>query len=192
LTIILLSAGRGTRFDVEQAGRSKILAKLPDGRCVLEASLANLCSSMDRVVIVARQHDAELAVVKALAEKYNATFLINQNAADGMGTSIACGVDASRDASGWLIALGDMPYVEHASIKQIAATLAKTNAVVCPMFRGQRGHPVGFPAVCRQALLDLHGDQGARAVVANFPNTLFLELDDAGLVRDIDTPADLG
>jgi molybdenum cofactor cytidylyltransferase len=63
--------------------------------------------------------------------------------------------------------------------------------VVLPMYQGQRGHPVGFSSACRDALLQLQGAEGAAAVVKANPGAARLELDDAGIVTDVDTPADL-
>jgi molybdenum cofactor cytidylyltransferase len=66
--------------------------------------------------------------------------------------------------------------------------------VVLPHYRGQRGHPVGFAASCREALLALHGPQGAALVVraqAKVNPVAQLELDDPGVVMDIDTLQDL-
>ena len=61
------------------------------------------------------------------------------------------------------------------------------------MHRGERGHPVGFAARYRAALMALSGDEGARSVVAaNAADVMTIEVDDPGVVRDVDRPADLG
>jgi molybdenum cofactor cytidylyltransferase len=70
------------------------------------------------------------------------------------------------------------------------ALALQQHAVVLPLYRGQRGHPVGFSARCRQALLDLKGDQGAAAVVRRY-SAFELTVNDAGCVTDIDTLDDL-
>jgi len=61
---------------------------------------------------------------------------------------------------------------------------------VLAFYRGQRGHPVGFAASCRQALLELRGDQGAATVVRSC-GAFELNVNDAGCVTDIDTVDDL-
>jgi molybdenum cofactor cytidylyltransferase len=58
------------------------------------------------------------------------------------------------------------------------------------MHRGVRGHPVGFALHHYDALAALDGDTGARALFASAPVQL-LDVDDPGIVRDVDTPADL-
>jgi molybdenum cofactor cytidylyltransferase len=57
---------------------------------------------------------------------------------------------------------------------------------------GQRGHPVGFSAACYAMLAALTGDKGSKAVVAAHADSLArIEVDDAGILRDVDTLADL-
>jgi len=111
---------------------------------------------------------------------------------EGMGDSIAAGVRATQDASGWLVLPGDLPLVRPESLQAVAAALA-THATAVPHHNGQRGHPVGFAASCRDALLQLKGAQGAAAVVKAQPAeaVIHLELDDPGIVTDIDTVQDL-
>jgi molybdenum cofactor cytidylyltransferase len=53
-----------------------------------------------------------------------------------------------------------------------------------------RGHPVGFSSRHGAALQALHGAEGAAAVVKQ-GNVLRLELDDVGIVTDVDTLEDL-
>jgi molybdenum cofactor cytidylyltransferase len=65
--------------------------------------------------------------------------------------------------------------------------------VAAPFHDGRRGHPVGFGAACFDALATLDGDAGARDVVAAHGDALVrLEVDDPGVLRDVDTAADLG
>ena len=62
--------------------------------------------------------------------------------------------------------------------------------VVIPVYNGQRGHPVGFAARCREKLMDLQGNQGAVPVVRAFP-AMEIVVDDVGVITDIDTVDDL-
>ena len=65
--------------------------------------------------------------------------------------------------------------------------------VAAPFHRGERGHPVGFGAACYAALAALTGDEGAKTVVAaQRDRVVRVEVDDAGILRDVDTPSDLG
>src|SRR5690606_38639557 len=95
-------------------------------------------------------------------------------ARDGMGTGIACGVAASAAAPGWMIALADMPYVSPAAIRAVAARLQQGADLVAPVYRGRRGHPVGFSRRHAGALMQLRGDAGARAILNANSGTLEL------------------
>ena len=103
-----------------------------------------------------------------------------------MGDSIACGVEATAQAQGWLVLPADLPLVQASTLLQVAQALSG-HPVVVPTWQGERGHPVGFAAACRDELLALSGDSGARAVVQRHGAHL-LPVDDAGCVLDVDTP----
>ncbi|MHB8493589.1 MAG: nucleotidyltransferase family protein [Casimicrobiaceae bacterium] len=188
---ILLAAGRGSRF-----GGDKLLVPLPAGAAgvpagtpVAIASATHLAQALAEVIVVLRpgHHDlatAMLAVGLATVECANAD--------DGMGATLACGVSATRDADGWVVALADMPWIRPVTIASVAAALAAGADIVAPAYRGMRGHPVGFARRHRDALIASEGDAGARALVAASRETLTLvEVDDPGVLRDVDVPDDL-
>jgi molybdenum cofactor cytidylyltransferase len=109
-----------------------------------------------------------------------------------MGHTLASGVRAARDANGWVVALADMPYINPATIRRVAKELLDGGAIVAPGFEGLRGHPVGFARRFHEQLRGLTGDEGARNLIGQHPELLtVLELDDPGVLRDIDTRADL-
>lgn len=111
----------------------------------------------------------------------------------GMGDSIAAAVSKTADAAGWLILPADLPLIHPRTLLQVADAL-QTQPVVLPCYLGageeQRGHPVGFGAVCRLYLLKLHGNKGAAGVIATY-GAMKLIVDDIGVVTDIDTTDDL-
>lgn len=99
---------------------------------------------------------------------------------------------ARPDAAGWLVALADMPFIQPDTLHRVAAALADGAELAAPVFNGQRGHPVGFAARWRDALLALQGDEGARALVgANRLSMRRIATDDPGVLRDVDRPEDL-
>ena len=165
--VLVLASGRGERF-IASGGIGNKLRALLAGKPVLE-------------------HTLDAVRASGLA------WHVEDAGHEGMGDSIAAGVAATRDAQGWLILPGDLPLVQPQSLQAVAAALAE-HAVVLPHHRGKRGHPVGFAASCRDALLMLKGPQGAALVVraqALVASVAQLELEDAGIVTDIDTVADL-
>jgi molybdenum cofactor cytidylyltransferase len=179
---ILLAAGSASRF-----GGAKLLAPLSNGTPVGIAALENLAAAVDDVVAVVRPHDDELAA--ALAAR-GARITTCPQAADGMGVSLAWGVRAAPAAAAWLIALADMPWLQPATIRRVIDALSRGTAVAAPSWQGARGHPVGFAAELYAELIALAGDEGAQRVVARH-GAVLIDTDDAGALRDVDTPKDL-
>lgn len=161
--ILVLASGRGERFRASGGTGSKLQALLA-GRPVLEHTLAAVRASGLPFHVEAAGHP-------------------------GMGDSIAAAVRATADAGGWLVLPGDLPLVRPASLRAVAAALQQAS-VVLPVHQGTRGHPVGFAAGHGPALQALTGTEGAAAIV-RAAQPLRLELDDEGIVTDIDTVADL-
>ncbi len=185
LTGLLLAAGRARRF-----GGNKILAALPGGERVGLTAAAVLAAGVERVLVVvdAAGGDTEDAFVAAGYRTCRAA-----DAALGMGHSLAAGVAASADAAGWLIALADMPFVRVDTVRQVADALRAGAVIARPCHAGQAGHPVGFSAALRDALLAVRGDRGAQPVLARHAaEVVTLEVADPGVLRDVDVPTDLG
>ncbi len=66
--------------------------------------------------------------------------------------------------------------------------------VVVPVFKGQRGHPVGFAASYGEQLMALSGAHGAAALLKSARDAgsvLEVAVDDVGVITDIDTVQDL-
>lgn len=186
--IVVLAAGRGTRFrgtghKLEQAlGSDTVLARTL--KTVMATGLPLVVVSSARMAPAVRSLVASRDVVE-LPER-DARGLLEPV---GMGYSIAAGVAAAGGAPGWLILPADMPLLKPASILAVAEALAQ-HPVVYAQHRGQRGHPVGFNAELFSELVGLQGDEGARRILARYPSH-GLELDDPGVLLDLDTAEDL-
>ena len=182
-TIVVPAAGRGSRF----AGPRHKLEQSFDGGTVLGATLRRAIESQLPVVVVTTEALAPVAA-ELLAQR-DIVVLNAADAARGMGFSIAMGVAERSGAPGWLVLPGDMPLVRPGTLLAVATALEQ-NAVVCAQHRGRRGHPVGFAAELYSELIMLDGDDGARRVVARYP-AHGQEVDDPGILLDVDTEADL-
>ena len=166
--VIVLAAGRGERFAASGATVHKLQALLA-GKSVLE-----------HVLDTVRASGLPFHVVQSDASR------------PGMGDSIAAGVRATPDAPGWLILPGDLPLTRSETLRAIA--LAPPAAVTVPVYQGQRGHPVRFAASCGHELMRLRGNNGAEHVLreqAAMNSVAFVDVDDVGVVTDIDTLDDL-
>lgn len=175
---ILLAAGQSKRF-----GSNKLMHPI-DTTPMLMRSAGNLAQALPGSIVVINQ---QLIPYQAELQQLGLRVVLNEYATQGIGSSIACGVRASQHASGWLIALADMPYIKPATIRQLAEELANGATIVAPQFGQQRGHPVGFAQRFRQQLLGLHDDVGARQVIHDYHEQLvLLRCDDPAVVTDID------
>lgn len=180
---ILLAAGAGSRF-----GGGKLLHPIMDGTPIGVVSWRNLVSALPDSVAVVRSGDDRLAEALRAA---GAHVEVAPDAHLGMGHSLACAIAATSQAAGWVIALADMPNLKRETLQAVALELIRGASIVVPTYRGERGHPVGFSRDHQEALLALNGDQGARSIVQrNAMQTTRLEVDDPGILLDIDTRAD--
>jgi molybdenum cofactor cytidylyltransferase len=185
--VIVLAAGRGSRF----RGTDHKLAQRLGSATVLATTLRHAVASHLPVVVVTTEAFADVARRSVAARDVIVLPEVGSAGHDelGMGHSIAVGVAARSDAAGWLILPGDMPMVRSATLREVARALDQ-HAVVYAQHKGMRGHPVGFSAELYSELVALRGDEGARRLVARYP-ALGLEVDDPGVLIDVDTENDL-
>ena len=169
--MLVLASGRGERF-LASGGTTHKLRSLLAGKPVL---------------------DHVLDAVRASGLPWH----LEDAGHPGMGDSIAAAVRATPDAKGWLILPGDLPLIQGATLRLLADALleglaasARPYQAVVPVCNGQRGHPVGFSAVCRDSLLNLKGNQGAAFVIVAYI-AIEIIVNDIGCVTDVDTVQDL-
>ena len=184
MTAIVLAAGQGSRFRAEAgADQDKLLAVCVglDGvsRPVIEQVLRNL---PERVVTRWLVTSPERGEVIRLAEDYGCQVVLLDSS--GMGDSIAAAVKASGAADGWLVVLGDMPFIRSSSIERV---IASVEGVTVPVSAGQYGHPVAFDHRFGPALMALSGDRGARPLFAQ-TQVREVQVDDPGVLWDVDVP----
>ena len=177
---LLLAAGTGSRF-----GSDKLSHALPHGVSIAVQAARHLKTQVP-VLAVVRSSGALMEALQA----EGCRVVICDNAAEGMGASLACGARETPEAEAWLVALGDMPYVRPSSIAAVRAALEAGASLAAPYFRAHRGHPVGIASRYRQELMALRGDEGAKALLARH-EVLKIPVGDPGVIRDIDRPEDL-
>lgn len=187
---ILLAAGQGSRYAAQRPGADKLLAPLPQGACVAAASARTLRAAVDVVVAVVRPGSAALA---ELLRAEDCLVLETARAGEGMGASLAAAAQylqtLPEPPGALLVALADMPWIGRASLDAVLDGLRQAT-MAAPSYQGQRGHPVGFRAEWLPQLAALGADEGARRLLRQ-PGLHLVEVDDPGVLRDVDTPADL-
>lgn len=186
---ILLAAGFSRRF----GHQDKLTHVLPNGDAVAVSAAKHLIEAMPTSIAVVRP--TSVALMQALtAMGYQLVFCSEQEQlmADSLTNGIRAAAQLANPASGYVIALADMPYIQPATILSVSEALRERQGIVMPSYLGQRGHPVGFSASFRDELAALTGDEGARAVIKRHPQQVHvLPTEDAGILMDIDVPSDL-
>jgi len=205
---ILLAGGRGARFD-PSGQTNKLLAPLLHGAepgvPIAWLAARQMRAALKRVIAVVRPDGAQAQELARLLEDAGCEVLMSAAAQRGMGASLAAGVRASlglapnfaaplaatgvanRSSPGWVIALADMPGLSAATIARVSSALSHDDAIAAAWYRGVRGHPVGFGGAHGAALAQLDGDTGARALLQE-SQVIRIDTEDAGVLRDIDTP----
>jgi molybdenum cofactor cytidylyltransferase len=117
--------------------------------------------------------------------------LNNPNFADGLSTSLKCGLNAMPDCDGAVIALGDMPKVTKTEIERLvnAFNPVEGRAIIVPVWRGKRGNPVLWAKRFFAEMLTVDGDVGARSLFTAYPEAVSeVEMEGDAVLMDIDTP----
>lgn len=181
---ILLAAGSSTRF-----GGFKLMHPIEGVPMALKSAMA-MKSALGAVLVAVRPGSP---CIPTLLGHQGIEIVECARAPEGMGGTLADAVAAiSGPARGFVVALADMPFIHPDSIVAVARTLTAGAALAAPVFRGARGHPVGLASTYRSELLSLGGDAGARSIIArDAARIVTIDVDDPGVVRDIDTPDDL-
>ena len=180
---ILLAAGSSTRF-----GGHK-LSHLIDGVPMALRSALTLKMALGAILVGMRPQDSLAPTISG----QGLDVVLCDRAPEGMGGTLAQLVAAAPvNVGGYIIALADMPFIKSETIRAVAAALNEGARLAAPAYRGARGHPVGLSAAYRDELLGLKGDAGARDIVKrDMAQLRLIEVDDPGVLRDIDTRDDL-
>jgi molybdenum cofactor cytidylyltransferase len=178
---LILAAGESRRM-----GSPKALLRY-GSETFLDTLTALLSPRCSAVIVVLGAHAGQIRAAAARP----ATFVVNPNYAQGMTTSLQCGLKAAPpDADGILFTLVDHPAASPATLDALLAADG-THLVRVPRYRAKRGHPIWFSRQLMPEFLALPADGPARDVVARYVDrTRYLDLDDPGIVADIDSPED--
>lgn len=181
-------------------GAPKLLHKMQDGSPMLLQTVGKYCEVFGKVHIVVREDDR---IIQNAVTDYSTNVLTGSqwqseielvttsHNSNGISQSIVAGINTSRTARAWLIALGDMPYVMSNTIRALAMALDYDNIVV-PSYRGQIGNPVGFGKSFINKLLALQGDSGGKSIIKRaHSQRVILDTADEGVLLDIDRSTDI-
>lgn len=162
--ILLLAAGLGERYRNSGGKGEKLMALHLDenGEWVplIELTIRNAVRSGLKVAMICRPESAQLQKV---AGDYQVEVIVL--ASGGSGETIAAGVTATANWSGWLIAPADMGWILPQDYIQVNNVLRRGGNQVRLMWGKQPGHPVGFSDKYKEQLSTLTQDQGAKKIL---------------------------
>lgn len=179
---IILAGGASRRM-----GTPKALLSF-DEETFLDRLIGNFAPFCEQVVVVLG-HEPE--TIKA-GVKRNASFVINERHELGQLTSLQCGLRSVRHpVDSILFTPVDYPAVEQSTVGTLIEAFEPGYPFVIPRYRGKHGHPVLFAGAVTFDFLNLPESAAARDVVhAYAPETRYIDVDDPGVVQDVDCPED--
>ena len=175
---LILSAGESRRM-----GSPKAL--LPyDGDTFLGRLIGLFLERCDPVVVVLGCGAEE---IRARTTR-PARFVINTDYTRGQTSSMQRGLRAiPPDSEGVLFTLVDHPAVAPSTLDALLAE--STGLLRVPRYQGRRGHPIWFARAMMAEFLAIPDTGAARDVVRKYVlETDYLDLDDPGIVADVDDP----
>jgi CTP:molybdopterin cytidylyltransferase MocA len=193
---VVPAAGQSSRF-----GGMKLLEPI-GGLPLLQHTLASLIDAGVSQVVVVLAPQASFPEVALLSDRRVST-AVNEAPARGMFSSIQTGLAAIPSGSGPILVLpADMPFVRATTIAAVTAAAAipagptgdsRATRVLVPVHRGRRGHPLALPPDLRTTLLGADSSRSLKdALLALGASWEELEVEDAGVIRDVDVREDLG
>jgi len=184
LALVVLAAGQSSRM-----GEPKALIEL-DGRPLLEHILTGpLLDKLGDVVVVLGHHADAL---RPIVQRCNRRHVLNDHPDRGRTGSIQCGLQTlSPDIEGVFLQPVDCPLVMTDTFRSLAGHLGQADVVI-PTHNGQGGHPPLFAARLFESILAAGPDQPLRDILsAPGISRCTIELDDPGVLLNVDRPEDL-
>ena len=185
ISSILLAAGQSKRM----LGENKLIKDVK-GIPLIKYALNNILKSNVNEIIIISGYQNE-TIEKLIDKTSRVKFVFNSNYKEGISSSIKKGIkNLSEKNEAFFISLGDMPSINYNTYNQLIK-YSKDKKVIVPLFKGQKGNPVLFPKSFEKKLLSIEGDSGAKKMLEiNKKKVLNLEIDDPGIIKDLDVPSD--
>ena len=178
---IILSAGESRRM-----GRDKAL--LEYRRTTFLGRIIAVLEPRVEPLVVVLGHHAE-AIRQAVPG--GPRVVVNANYQAGMLTSLQTGIrELPPDTEAALFTLVDHPAVAEETVELLIGDWAKARPLIAiPRHGGRRGHPVIVKRQVLDEILALGPESSAKDVIRSHRDrTLFVDVDDAGVLCDIDLP----
>lgn len=181
---LILAAGQSRRM-----GRPKMILPWGEGSIIETVARVLLEGGAKPVVVVT---GGARRAVEAVLGKLPVRLVHNPDYKRAeMLASVQVGLrslDESLPAT--LIALGDQPQIQVQTVRRLLQAYQQTQArLIVPSYQMQRGHPWLVGRELWPAILDLSSDHSLRDFLTSYAAQIqYLEVEDASVLQDIDTP----
>lgn len=178
---LILAAGESRRM-----GTPKALLEFR-GETFIDRLIGLFSAVCSPVLVVTGAHSD--AILSGARRAASARFVHNADYRLGQLSSMQCGLrELPAAASGVLFTLVDHPAVCSETLSRL---LKAAGPLRIPCYLGRRGHPIWFSAALAAEFLALSPDSTAREVVKRHASEVeYIEVDDPGVLEDIDEPND--
>jgi molybdenum cofactor cytidylyltransferase len=181
---IVPAAGKAQRF-----GGGKLTADI-NGEPLITHTLRSLLDGGVEQVIVVTAPDADFSMVPLLQDARIAV-VVNPDPSRGMFSSIQTGVAAAA-GDPILVLPADMPFIKSSTVAAVIAGALESGRTASPRYNGRHGHPVAMPAQLRDEILKAASSSTLAALLkARADEQIEIDVDDAGIRRDVDARGDL-
>ena len=182
---VILAGGESKRM----GKKNKLLVPINGKPMVALTAETMIASKANSVAAVTGfEHRKIQEAIKIL----NIEFIHNENFQNGISSSVVTAIRSSpEDCSAILIGLGDMPKITVSHINKLidAYNPLEGRAICVPTWKGKRGNPVLWARRFFPEMLQLKGDFGAKELMGKYAELVVeVEMNDNGIVIDIDTP----
>ena len=185
ISAILLAAGQSKRM-IDQNKLTKKINGIP----LIKLSVNNILSSDINELIVVLGYQKK--IIRNIFEKHNKIkFVVNENFADGISTSIKTGLEHLSDKSdAFFICLGDMPLINKKIYNHLIKS-RKENQIVVPTYKNNQANPVLFSKFMKTTIMTIAGDFGAKKILNQNKNKILnIKIDDICITKDFNTKDD--
>jgi molybdenum cofactor cytidylyltransferase len=185
ITGIILAAGASSRI-----GSPKALLTF-EGETFLDRLIRTFSSVCDPLVVVLGNHRDD--ILSGIVRKHRSVFVVNDHPEVGMLSSLQRGLNAVPEGvSGVMFGPVDYPAIQESTLRILAARYAsEMPPLALPEYQGKHGHPVCLSPAVAAEMRALPPTAQARDVVhAHMSEALIVNVDDPGVVTDVDTLSD--
>ncbi len=187
IAMILLAAGFSERMGV-----LKPLLPVGEGSALQRAVRLGRTEKVHVISVVTGHRHEEVEAELDRFRTKNVRHIYNAHYAEGMFSSVKAGIHSlPHDIDGFLLLPVDHCAVRPSTVEKVIAAyiLSEGRTVIYPTAGGKRGHPPLIPRAFVEGIREYDGPDGLRGFLSPFPYNE-VEVDDAGVWLDMDTPAD--